>query len=100
MFIYSISFYSFLDDCRHNKDVEATCGDGNKCLGSYDDWICVCDKMGWEHDANNKSICLKSKLFVFSLICFNSEVRKLFQITKKVRHNVRRAGTRRMQHQD
>lgn len=66
-----------VDDCRHNKDVEAACGDGNSCLGSYDDWICVCEKIGWEQDANNKSVCLKSKSFMFSLIwkCFSRSLK-------------------------
>ena len=37
-----------LVDCRGNHTVYTACGSGNGCIGSMDDWVCICDADGWK----------------------------------------------------
>ena len=40
-------FYYFQADCMDNQTVHHQCGMENGCIGSMEDWVCVCEAFGW-----------------------------------------------------
>ena len=48
-----------------NKTIVSMCGDGNRCLGTVEDYICICDAYGYVLDDNDKSQCSESKYIAF-----------------------------------
>ena len=67
---------SFTGDCRHNSTVYNLCGDGNDCMGSMEDWHCVCNSNGWKPDDMNTQTCIRSKKIFrdFSFIMRNPNI--------------------------
>ena len=55
-----------LVDCRGNHTVHTACGTGNSCMGSMEDWVCVCEADGWRAVEGDMKQCHKSKN-IFSL---------------------------------
>ena len=51
----------FVDDCRGNHTVHTKCGPGNGCMGSMEDWVCVCEEDGWKAVEGDMKTCHKSK---------------------------------------
>ena len=51
----------FVGDCRGNHTVHTACGPGNGCMGSMENWICICDADGWRAVEGDMKKCHKSK---------------------------------------
>ena len=51
-----------LADCSASEAVHYACGEGNTCMGSVTDWVCVCKADGWRADDSDMKKCHKSML--------------------------------------
>ena len=59
--VFIICQILFLADCRANRTVHIACGSDNGCMGSMENWICVCEADGWRAVEGDLKICHKSK---------------------------------------
>ena len=58
-----------LVNCRGNHTVHTACGPGNGCMGSMEDWVCLCEADGWKAVEGDMKKCHKSKTkFLLKLI--------------------------------
>ena len=55
-----------LADCRGNHTVNTKCGPSNGCMGSMEDWVCVCEADGWKAVEGDMKMCHKSKKKIHS----------------------------------
>lgn len=55
----------FPADCMGNQTVHKQCGMGNGCMGSMEDWVCVCEAFGWIAHETDLMQCHQRKRLVY-----------------------------------
>ena len=46
------------------------CGMGNGCMGSMEDWVCVCEAFGWIANETDLMQCHKRKKLTYANVAF------------------------------
>ena len=62
----------FIANCRANATAMEQCGgEMNTCVGTVNNYVCVCEDKGWKLNTADKRYCLPSRLLLISRLPFS-----------------------------